>query len=194
MEFDPEKHHRRSIRYEGYFYSLPGAYFVTLLSFRRICMFGEIEDGVVRQKEIGELISNCWRRIPSHFDNTSLDEFVLMPNHLHGIIFIKDSLGQGEAFADDESLQSELNSANASPLRQIGTQPGSLGAIIQNFKSVSTRLVNKEYFEPGMRLWQKNYYERIIRNERELNAIRQYIRDNPLYWEMDRENPGKIHR
>ena len=80
-------------------------------------------------------------------------------------------------------------SENASPLRPRGTQPGSLGAIIQNFKSVSTRMVNKRYFEPGNKIWQRDYYERIIRNERELNDIRQYIRDNPLNWDLDSENP-----
>jgi putative transposase len=128
-------------------------------------------------------------RIPNDFDRTTLDDFVIMPNHLHGIIFVHEALGKGEAFAGIELNKVEAVSANASPLRPVGTQPGSLSAIIQNFKSISTRLVNNRFFESGNQIWQRNYYERTIRNDRELNAIRQYIRDNPLNWDQDDENP-----
>jgi REP element-mobilizing transposase RayT len=194
MGYDPEKHHRGSIRIKGYDYALPGAYFVTLLCSGRSCYFGEIVEGKTRQTKIGNLVHQCWMRIPNYFDCVRLDEFILMPNHLHGIIFIYDSLGKGEAFAKFNSNIHDSISANASPLRQIGTQPGSLEAIIQNFKSVSTRLVNTKHFKPGHKIWQRNYYERIIRNERELNAIRQYILDNPLNWEVKNDNPFKVDR
>ena len=193
MEFDPEKHQRRSVRLEGYDYLLAGAYFVTILCFQRQCLFGEIKEGMMTHNDLGKMVKNCWLRIPNHFEDTRLDEFVLMPNHLHGIIIVLEAPGKGEAFARDISNMVDPMLANASPLRPEGTQSGSLGAIIQNFKSVSTRKVNKEYFEKGNKLWQRNYYERIIRNEREHNAIRQYIRDNPLNWEMDKVNPGKIY-
>ena len=103
-----------------------------------------------------------------------------MPNHLHGIILVHESVGKGEAFAVTIPSMVDTRSVNASPQRPKGTRPGSLGAIIQNFKSTSTRMVNKKYSESGNKLWQRNYHERIIRNDRELNAIRQYIRDNPL--------------
>jgi REP element-mobilizing transposase RayT len=187
MGFDPEKHHRHSIRLEGYAYTLPGVYFVTMISYRRVCIFGEIVKGMVELSLVGDLVKNCWLSIPNHFESTNLDEYVLMPNHLHGIIFINESRGKGKAFASNGSSLSILSFANALPLRQVGTQSGSLNAIVQNFKSVSTRLVNKSYFKPGNKIWQRNYYERIIRNERELNAIRQYICDNPLNWERDEE-------
>ncbi len=187
MGFDPEKHHRRSIRLEGYAYTLPGVYFVTMISYRRVCIFGEIVKGMVELSLVGDLVKNCWLSIPNHFESTNLDEYVLMPNHLHGIIFINESRGKGKAFAKDNIDNDDPLLANALPLRQVGTQSGSLNAIFQNFKSVSTRLVNKLYFKPGNKIWQRNYYERIIRNERELNAIRQYICDNPLNWERDEE-------
>jgi len=192
MGYDIEKHHRRSIRMKGYDYSLPGAYFVTLLSLGRDCLFWEIKEGIIRKSDIGKLVNDCWLKIPNHLNDIGFDEYVLMPNHLHGIILIQNSIGKGEAFAETIQSMVDTKSANASPLRPRETQPGSLGAIIQNFKSVSTLMVNKGYFESGNRLWQLNSYERIIRNERELNAIRQYIRDIPHNWELDKENPTNM--
>jgi REP element-mobilizing transposase RayT len=189
MGDDPEKYNRHSIRMKGYDYSLPGAYFVTLISFHTEYLFGEVKNGELLQSDIGGLIKDCWMGLPIFFEHIRLDEQVLMPNHLHGIIIIDTALGKGEAFSDIEPIEVEAESENASPLRPRGTQPGLLGAIIQNFKSVSTRMANKRYFEPGNKIWQRDYYERIIRNERELNAIRQYIRDNPLNWDLDSENP-----
>lgn len=192
MNYDPERSHRRSIRLKRYDYSLPGTYFVTLISHGRVCLFGDIEDGKINLNSIGKLVVECWLSIPKNFSNARLDELILMPNHLHGIIIICDSLGKGEAFAEIFKSTVDTNLVNASPLRPIGTQQGSLGAIIQNFKSVSTRMVNQKYFEAGNKIWQRNYFERIIRNDRELNAIRQYIRDNPNNWKLDRENPINI--
>jgi putative transposase len=188
MGYDPEMHHRRSIRMKGYDYTSPGAYFVTLLSHGRACLFGEIKEGIFRQSDIGKLVNDCWLRISNHFYDIGLDEYVLMPNHLHGIIFIHESLGKGEAFAEAIQSMVDTKSANASPLQPRGTQPGSISAIIQNFKSVSTRMMNKRFFETSNKIWQRNYYERIIRNERELNAIRRYICDNTQDWELDIEN------
>jgi len=189
MGDDPEKYNRHSIRMKGYDYSLPGAYFVILISFHTEYLFGEVKNGELLQSDIRGLIKDCWMGLPIFFEHIRLDEQVLMPNHLHGIIIIDTALGKGEAFSDIEPIEVEAESENASPLRPRGTQPGLLGAIIQNFKSVSTRMANKRYFEPGNKIWQRDYYERIIRNERELNAIRQYIRDNPLNWDLDSENP-----
>ena len=192
MGIEPEKYHRQSIRMKGYDYTLPGAYFVTLLSQNRVCLFGEVENGEIKLSKIGQLVIDCWYGIPKMFNNVELDEFVLMPNHLHGIFFINEADGKGEAFSDLQYAKDALSSENASPLQPRGTQSGSLSAVVQNFKSVSTRMVNKRYFKPGNKIWQRNYYDRIIRNDRELNAIRQYILDNPLNWEMDKENPVNI--
>ena len=191
MGYEPEKYNRRSMRMKGYDYSLPGAYFVTLLASGRKHLFWKVNLDQVELNEIGKIVEYCWLKIPNYFDNIKLDEYVIMPDHLHGIIFIEAALGKGEVFAGNAPNEVETQSANTSPLRPRGTKKGSLGAIIQNFKLVSTRFVNKRFYEAGNKIWQRNYYDRIIRNEREFNAIRQYIRDNPLNWEQDVENPDR---
>jgi putative transposase len=185
-QFDAQKYHRRSIRLKGYDYSQPGAYFVTIVTHQRETLFGEIVNGEMRLNPLGKLVKKCWLTISIHFPQARLDEFVIMPNHLHGIIF----LSMGEASADNAlTLLKYPMQADASPLPPMGTKPQSLGAIIQNFKSISTRLTNSLYFNSGSKLWQRNYYEHIVRDERELSRIRQYICNNPLQWETDQENP-----
>lgn len=142
MKYDPNKHHRRSIRLKGYDYSWPGAYFVTVCTHNRDCLFGKI---VVGAKHSGK------------------DRMFGFRNR-HG---------------------------NASPLpgRPHGTKSGSLSAIMQNYLSITVRKINQIRNTPGVKLWQRNYHDRIIRNERELNNIRDYIINNPLSWELDKENP-----
>ena len=200
MKFDPRIHHRRSIRFKGFDYTQPGAYFVTLVSYQRECLFGEVLDGQVRLNDIGKIVDRCWRVISRHFPEVELDIFVLMPNHLHGIIWISDRDDRGEASDDVEreishhfaaaySRSTSPPEVDASPQRPKGTQSGSLNAIVQNFKSVSTRKANRRLGSPGSKIWQRDYYERVVRNERELNAIRRYIDNNPAQWESDRENP-----
>jgi REP element-mobilizing transposase RayT len=189
MDFITVIHQRRSIRMVGYDNTLPGAYFVTLISRRRICLFGEITSEEMDLNPIGQKVIQCWYSLLKNFQNVELDEFVLMPNHLHGIIVLLDAFGKGEAFPEMVSSPKIEGIGDASPLRPRGTESGSLGAIIQNFKSMSTRMVNKMYYERGNKIWQRNYYERIIRNESEFNAIRKYIWENPLNWGKDQENP-----
>jgi len=116
MGIEPEKYHRQSIRMKGYDYTLPGAYFVTLLSQNRVCLFGEVENGEIKLSKIGQLVIDCWYGIPKMFNNIELDEFVLMPNHLHGIFFINEADGKGEAFSELNYSQRVICSENASPL------------------------------------------------------------------------------
>jgi putative transposase len=208
VKFDPRKHHRRSIRLKGFDYTQPGAYFVTMVSYQRAGLFGEIVDGQARLNDLAKIVDRCWRNIPRHFPEVELDVYVVMPNHLHGIIWIGDRGCRGEASADSErgishhlsaaqSRSATPPEADASPQRPKGTQSGSLNAIVQNFKSVSTRKANQFLGSPGSKIWQRVYFERVVRNERELNAIRRYIADNPAQWESDRENPvfeGAKHR
>ena len=185
-KFDAQKYHRRTIRLKGYDYSQPGTYFITLVTLQREPLFGEIVNSEMRLNPLGKLVEKCWLTISIHFPLARLEEFVIMPNHLHGIIL----LCTGEAFAGNAFiLPINPKPADASPQPPIRTKSGSLGAIIQNFKSVGTRLANSRYFNPGNTLWQRNYYDHIIRNEAELTRIRQYIRTNPLQWEIDQENP-----
>jgi putative transposase len=201
MKYNPDIHHRRSIRLRGYDYRSAGAYFVTICTFQRECLFGEVVDGEMRLTGLGMAVGACWRAITNHFPNLQLDEFVIMPNHFHAVLDITTpaSVGvkQGASASPDfgygsnndgDSNKGEAGESFASPLRD-GTVSGSLGAIIQNFKSVSTRKINKMRNNPGCPVWQRDYYEHVIRNETDLVNIRQYVANNPQKWDMDENNP-----
>lgn len=198
MSFDSQLHHRRSIRLREYDYTQAGAYFVTICVYNRESLLGEIADGVMKLSAIGEIVAACWNAIPEHFRHVELDEMMVMPNHVHGIlVFAYDAyvegVDRGEAFAETSAKRGAAANANASPLLEMprGTRPRSLNSVIQNFKSVSTRKVNKSLFNPGSHLWQRDYYEHVIRNEHELERIREYIFNNPYKWAADEYNPKK---
>lgn len=195
--YDPNIHHRQSTRLKGYDYTLPGAYFVTIVTQGRECLFGQIADSEMKLNPTGQLVAALWQAMPLHFP-ISLDIWVLMPNHLHGIIIINDHTltreCRGEAAGLTRFGESTILSPAASPLQPgsyppNGTIPGSLGAIIQNFKSMTTRRVNALNGTPGMLLWQRNYHDRIVRNDKALDNIRKYILANPVQWPSDDENP-----
>jgi len=188
MKYNPDKHNRKSIRLKDYDYSQLGAYFVTICTCNKECLFGDVVDGKMELSEIGTIADNCWNDIPNHFQNVSSDYFVVMPNHIHGIINI---VGAKHSHLMSTDKISTLP-ANASPLRPNGTDSGSLGAIIQNFKSVTTRKINRILKRRDIPLWQRNYYEHVVRNNDDLNEIREYIINNPLKWELDKENPINI--
>jgi REP element-mobilizing transposase RayT len=155
--------HRQIIRYAGYEYTQPGAYFVTILTHKRLHLFGTLSDGVMQLSTLGDLAKSCWIGLPDRFTYVELDEFVLMPDHFHGIIII-----------------------NEKPKTSI--QKGSLGSIIGAYKSSVTRIFNSLQRTRGIEVWHRNYYERIIRNEYELGQIRDYIRTNPWQSEADEAN------
>jgi REP element-mobilizing transposase RayT len=200
MNYDPNLHNRNSIRLQGYDYSQPGAYFITINTHNKIHQFGWIMNGYMKFSEIGKIVQEQWLEIPLHFKKVLLDDFIIMPNHMHAIVVIEDGNKsqrcKGEALGFSESKTTMGNplttlgnetgilSPNASPNQHpIGTTPGSLSAIIQNFKSVTTRKINKELETPGAMLWQRNFYEHIIRDEEDYDRIVEYIRDNPNRWE-----------
>ncbi|MBE9183098.1 transposase [Oculatella sp. LEGE 06141] len=189
-QYHPDKHHRRSIRLKGYDYTAAGAYFITICTHQRECLFGVIEDGEMRLNLFGKMARSGWVNLPQHFRSVKLDQFVVMPNHIHGIIWLGGKDCRGEAFAST-SFNSGINlGANASPLREDGTQPGSIGAIVQNFKSVSTRRINQIRKTAGIPIWQRNYHEHIIRGDRALQNIQEYIQHNSLSWQQDPLHPG----
>ena len=178
MKLNPNLRHRRSIRLKDYDYSQRGAYFVTICVQNREYVLGEVVDEKIILTAIGEIIEKFWFEIPNHFYNVELDEFIVMPNHLHGIIVIYVGV------QNFEPLQGQRNQ-----FQHI--IPKSLGSIIRTCKAAVTHWCNNnghEYFR-----WQRNYYEHIIRNEDDLNQIREYISGNPLKWETDKENPNKIN-
>jgi len=186
MKYDPARHHRRSIRLKGYDYIRPGAYFVTICTQDRMCLLGEIVDGEMRLNDAGEIVAWTWHDLPNHISNVQLDAFVVMPNHVHGIIIITDPVvavvvGAGSVGAGSVGAGSEP----APTPRMYG-----LPEIVRQFKTFSARRINDLRGTPGTPVWQRNYYEHIIRDEESLNRIREYILNNPSRWEMDQENPS----
>jgi REP element-mobilizing transposase RayT len=182
MKFDPQKHHRRSIRYPGFDYAQSGAYFVTLVTHQRDALFGEIIDGEMKSNRRGEIVKEEWFASVNIRKEIRLhpEEFVIMPNHIHGVVWIENE--DAHVRVNDILLEG----ADGRPPLPI-RKPRSLGSFIAGFKSSVTKRIRDELNETG--IWQRNYYERIIRNERELDAICRYIEANPSNWGKDTENP-----
>ncbi len=168
---------RKRLRLEAYDYTSPGAYVVTVCTHQRNCLFGEVLTGGMLLSEAGLATFRTWQELPQHFADIHVDAFVVMPNHVHGIVFLEAS---------------PVGAKHASPLpkgRNVhGTTPGSLGAIVQAFKSAASRQINSLRGTPGAPVWQRGYFEHIVRSPRELDRLRGYIESNPLRWELDREN------
>ena len=213
IPFDPHKHHRRSIRLKGYDYSQPGAYFITLVTFQRDEIFGEVVNGEVKLSALGKMVSEEWLRSMEMRKEIRLneDEFVVMPNHLHGIVWIVG--------ADGIRPDSNASTVGADGIRPIGVHPNairpnsvhmidqekgvnagqgachapvqraprSLGSFIAGFKAAVSSRARRELEMEG--IWQRNYFEHIIRNEREFTAIWNYIDANPLRWYEDQLHP-----
>jgi REP element-mobilizing transposase RayT len=134
MKYNPDKHHRRSIRLQGYDYSQPGIYFITLCTQNRECLFGEILNGEMRLNEFGKIAHQCWLEMPHHFPHVQLDEFVIMPDHIHGIIVLNNIVGVGVQNIESRQQQQNIESR---PRQQNAYQhiiPGSIGSIIRGFK------------------------------------------------------------
>ena len=179
MPYDPRKHHRRSIRLPGYDYAQPGAYFVTICTHRRACLFGRVVDGEMRLNDAGRIVQASWDDLPNHYPHVQLDAFVVMPNHVHGIIILTD---------DVVAIGAGLRPApiRPAPITQPTTKRHPLSEIVRAFKSFSSRRINQLRGTPGTRTWQRNYYEHIVRNEGDLHRIRAYIANNPAKWFNDR--------
>lgn len=184
MRYDPEKHHRRSIRLRGYDYSNTGAYFVTICTKNRECLFGDIEQGQMILNEAGNVVKIWWSEMKNKFRNVELDEFIIMPNHFHGIVFIEtDFVGA----IHESPLHGESRHEYQKQRRKM-----LLPKFIGWFKMNSAKQINQFRNTPDIPVWQRNYYEHIIRNENDLDKIRNYIVENPLKWDMDENNPVNI--
>lgn len=182
--FNPDLHHRRSIRLKTYDYSRPGFYFVTICTQGRESFFGEIINNKMHLNDVGQMVESAWMQIPHHYSEYLIDEFVVMPNHFHGIISV---VGAGPRACP--SSQNEIKSGQPQ-----GVAPtGCLFDIVHRFKSLTTNqylkgIKQKNWPAIQGRLWQRNYWERIIRNEIELHAFREYIQNNPAQWHLDSLN------
>jgi putative transposase len=179
LAIDNQMYQRHSIRLKDYDYSLEGAYFVTTCANGYKCLFGEIENGKMCLNRFGSIVNEFWVEIPAHFTNVVIDTFVAMPNHLHAIVTIVNDR-RGEVTSPTQK------GAETAPLRKH-----TLGQIIAYFKYQTTKSINKIRLTPGNRIWQRNYYEHVIRNENDLNEVRQYVIDNPVQWDMDENNPNQ---
>jgi REP element-mobilizing transposase RayT len=177
---------RRLARFD---YSQPGGYFITLTTLDRACSLGQVTKGGVALSQFGTIVEKVWVDLPRRFSNLYLDERVVMPNHLHGIFFL------GSPPESDREDSDTRYTYPAPPITQsapaAGTKPGSMSAVIQNFSSTTTRSINRLRGTPGSRFWLQRGFEHVIRGERELRRIREYIRLNPERWGQDPENPGR---
>ena len=177
MPYNPDIHHRRSIRLPGYDYAQPGAYFITLCTRQRECLFGEIRDGAMRLNEAGQIVAREWRTTAQIRENIELDAWVVMPNHLHGILVISDCRG----------------TARCAPAIERFGQPvaGSIPTIVRSFKAAVTKHINNLHSTSAVPLWQRNYWEHVIRDKADLHRIREYIENNPASWELDALHPAR---
>lgn len=183
MVFDRYKHHRRSIRFPGYDYSWPGAYFVTICTYGRDCLFGAVEAGAVRLNEYGVVARDEWLRSAAVRPGIILDAFVIMPNHLHGIIILT---AESQSTGTHVGAHGDVGAHSCAPLPALlQRRPRSLSSFIACYKATVSRRINRLRETPGARVWQRNYYERIIRDDDELARARGYIIDNPGRWADD---------
>jgi len=184
MKYDPQRHHHRSIRLKSYDYTQPGAYFVTICAFQRLHVFGEVINGEMVLNETGKIARDEWFKTAEIRPYVRLyeDEFVIMPNHGHGIIWIDDD------WARQRRAPTETTEKFGKPVK------GSIPTIVRAYKSAVTYAVNSAQNMRGTVLWQKNYYEHIVRNDRELKNITWYIANNPLNWQLDRDNLQNIRK
>ena len=175
----PARRQRRSVRLRGYDYAQAGAYFTTLCTHGRDRLFGLIVNDVMVLNEYGRIAEEEWLRTPRVRSEVELDEFVVMPNHIHALVL----------FSPTSHAHLQRRAHGRAPLQR---QPRSLGALMAGFKSRVTKRINTFRRTPGLRVWQRSYYERIVRNQVELGRIREYIVNNPVRWGEDENNPANI--
>jgi putative transposase len=201
MSLDPDLYRRKSIRLRARDYSTPGFYFVTLCTEERYLLFGDIVDGVMHLNDLGRAVEKCWRDIPRHYPHAAMDEFVVMPNHVHGIIQIvtRDWVhvepplrAIGLPIVPRCSSLHVPHAANrvsrTNPNWPRGTSR-TIGSMIRGFKIGVTRWAHHNGFQDDV--WQRNFHDHIIRNERSLERVRRYIRANPVNWTRDRQNSDR---
>jgi REP element-mobilizing transposase RayT len=190
MPYDPQKHHRRSIRLQGYDYTRAGAYFVTLVTHDRACLFGNVVNGVMQLNPWGNIAAQTWEWLATQYPYVDLDAWVIMPNHVHGILVITNA----PVGARRDALPGHHDAPGPGPSAPVPTRRKPLGQLIGAFKTVSAKHINLSRATPGLPVWQRNYYEHIIRDTVALARIRQYIANNPLKWALGAENPTPSQR
>ncbi len=193
MPYDPERHHRRSIRLQGYDYTRPGAYFVTIVTQGRLCLFGEVVAGEMRMNNAGRMVQQVWDELALFYEGVQTDAFIVMPNHVHGIIILTGNVrATPRGCPDDATPRGCPNPPSGQARGPAPTLGLGLPDVVHRFKTMTTKRyadgvrANQWTPFPG-RLWQRNYYEHIIRDDQSWRRIREYITTNPLRWHLDRE-------
>ena len=218
--YNPQMHNRRSIRFKGYDYTQAGLYFITICCQNRACLFGEIENGKMMLNDAGAIANDCWLNIPNHFPNAILHEYVIMPNHVHGIIELvgannhspetnnhspvsklhssktnnhspvsklhspKTELHSPKNKKNNNSVIGDNRAKNVSPLRSPSK---TVGSVVRGFKIGVTKWMRQN--TDTFYIWQRNYWEHIIRDDISYENISQYIINNPTKWNNDKLNP-----
>jgi 2-C-methyl-D-erythritol 2,4-cyclodiphosphate synthase len=188
---------RQSVRLPGFDYTRGGAYFITICTTDRRCIFGDIAESHFHPSALGQIVQDCWDEIPSHHPQVELDTFQVMPNHVHGVLWIigPDLVGATPASpAPHRPTGPSAGFAGATPASPASGGPtgpasGSLSAIIGSFKSAVSRRINQAFGAEGSSVWQRSFFEHVVRDEPSLQSIRKYIVTNPERWPEDKENP-----
>lgn len=211
MKYDPNRHHRRSIRLKGYDYTASGAYFITICTHHRECLLGTVAVGEMQLSQLGHVVRSHWLKLPNHHLHVELDEFIVMPNHFHGILILIDNPAMSNAIhrdldvsdAIDTDVRAGLADTFADTIDRFTTKPAptaglvypkrhGIPEIVRGFKTFSARRINQIRKTEGMPVWQRNYYERVIRDDRALHNIQRYIKSNPQSWQQDKLYPKLV--
>ena len=172
---------RRSLRLPGYDYTQTGAYFITICTTGRVCVLGDVVDGEIHLSEFGRLANSVWLELPRYYPHVRLDAWVVMPNHVHGILILEPS---------DDVVGAGFKPAPTGTRRRHG-----IPEVVRAFKTFSARRINATRGAVGTSFWQRNYFEHVIRDGKSLDRIRRYIVENPARWDEAPENPAsKTHR
>ncbi len=206
MPYDPDKHRRQSVRLPDYDYASAGGYFVTICTHGHVCLFGEIAEEEMHLNACGQIAYDEWRRTPAVRPNVRLDAFVVMPNHIHGVlIIVGDNFADGGDNRADESRNHDggdrrgvlqyapttvgPTDGQSEPASRFRSPSQTLGAIIRGYKGAVTKRINQLRGTPGEAVWQRGFYDHVIRHEKDLARIRRYVDRNPARWYWDRLHP-----
>lgn len=190
MKYNPNIHHRKSIRLRGYDYSQAGLYFITICTQDRLCLFGDVADAEMNLNGAGKMVRTTWDEIPAHYCGVEIDQFVVMPNHIHGIVVIVGATPRGcPVEGQPQNIDGQPRNQDGQP-RGVAPTGLSLPDVVHRFKTMTTKKytdgVKQNGWQPfPAKLWQRNYYEHIIRNEDAHLKIAEYIQTNPQQWEED---------
>ncbi|PKO05426.1 MAG: hypothetical protein CVU41_12400 [Chloroflexi bacterium HGW-Chloroflexi-3] len=196
MPYNPLIHNRNSIRLQGYDYSSEGAYFLTICTYQHQHLFGKIENGIMYLNQYGQIVRHEWERSAIIRAEIQLGEYIIMPNHMHAIVFIVDVTRRGvrpnAPTTNAPTTNANMMNVNTtygkttSENNPPGLQSSSIGSLMAGFKSSVTKQINLIRNSPGEPVWQRNYWDHIIRNDESFDQIEDYIINNPMNWQQDK--------